>query len=1021
MSHYLTVHAIKIKIVPEISSLVGMSNLDDYGIYINGDDTQEIRVSEVAVAGLSELWTTGIIAQIGDRTKKISKGENGAVEEYSGLTVTFVNNNQLILRYKELGININGLRAELHEFIGTEADSDASSRDVIFTGTCAYEAASKWDENYWNVEIKNERMQRNAFVGTLISNDPVNGNFKDATDDMNGKTPPITIGKFQMFDGIPYPAKFIRTGGKQTVISNAYDSSNYYTPYGTNIFPIVGFSASYSGEPALGYRVLMGFGYSGNPLLLYPTLVGKWIKIIEGSSTDGSLSLVGKYRRITATGNPRILSGYGYTIDITIDSYFEQGPDFNDTVSATYQTWIQILNIPFVFSPDTWPCAGFLDDAEPGVVSSEALNIFSYKSNNSFLERKSYDVDSDNKLIITSSFAPIGFRKIASYGYEALSSSGNITLIINAILFNGDTSQMLSWDIFPLKNLAKYCDTTLGKWGLTSRIQVGSSNLYGENDTGFPFTIDTNSDVSGTNWCDKSAATYLDLQIEVHKDGYYMHDLWAAYEADIPIEKILFEYDSYYLGISMWSRSGDGASVYDASQVRFMMRRFVGALIETLPLAKSELYVDDNDGGGINNLPDFYYDSSTNNGNFFLVKSNSDWTSSPDNIYGHEIFKMNGIDSIDKLKAIYKIGFVFGTLKAANGYSIFKKYIHLNELAIICKMSVPIGNELYSLFAGRTFEDTWGSRKTAANLITNTVDVLEHFKRLQCGIEFGDTVEFGKAYSPGMLIKTGSGVEGSYDNAILDTVKTYSPAFQIHDTSKAYTDSICKEICRQFGLCTYTDIDGYECVTTIDAINPTETITFADIVTGSIGETKEPDLQDIYCQPIFKYRLNQGSGNFDQLMAVTNIQAASYDPSYTPGIDNTAHNLDVTTHDGEYIWNQCKANFNKYRHIEPCPSSFSDHDMVVLYADAVKIFSAKISRMGRKRNTCSVFYSKGKDYFAGKHIKIKLPFQTVNLSVEILLETVKICKRSIESGGSANRVDLSFVLLSDISTPFFFE
>jgi hypothetical protein len=1090
------VRGIKIKIVPEVAE----ADYPALGLYQNIDGTQEIRWSEAPVVAAVQTWTSGILCQIGSISRRLNTEGGGAQEDYSGLSIVVSNGDRLILKLKELGIILNGKTAELWEFEGTNTDSDSVSAVTQFVGTASYELNSAWDERFWNIEIKNNRYRRNAFFGTLVNNDPVNGSYPLATDDVAGGIVPATFGKFQIeADGRVNPAKFLRTAGKQRTLINSGLSSGgkYFTPIDQSIFPVLGnfVGVTTAGTKAISFvgcadklavgdhikiwtgfpdgadkeitditldmvtvdgsnatsstltfidflhkdgedispapcyvlqlgldevGALPGIAYEDWPvndmLGFMESLLNKWLQVIEGGAADNT-SLIGKYKRISKFQLFH-LEYDQMLVTVAVESFFEKTLSGASGAGGTNQAWVSICDIPFVFSGDTWPIAGFLDSTGNILPeTAKALELYAYKSDDSFLERKQYDTDPDTgKLIITSSMSPIGFKKLAPYGYEAVSSSDRNYIIINAMMFDGDPSQLLSFDIFPLINLAKYISDTLIAWGKPTYQSVAGSNLYLVTLTGA--TVGTNTDISGNAWCDKDDVASLSLSIILSRTPDDIQEFFAAYSAKIDIDKIVNEYNSYFLGINCFTMSGQsGETNFSNAKTHIRWRRFNGVSHEILLDANGDKYYDLYPGGGnIINLPDFYYLNRANpdyNSAFFYEKALS---AQDRKVSGYKLFPLQGISSVNQLKSILDIGFLFGTY--SGGYNTIHKQIHFNELALICQMSASISSELFALCAGRIFDDTWGTRKTAADMIVNPVDFIEHFTRLQWGGDVGDIVEYGKAYCPNIPIKTGADAgldNGSFDSAVLDEAKTFSPSWQVVDKEAAYTDVQIGSLCKTFDLCGYTDLNGNACLTTMELTDPAETILFTDII-GKIGKTQEPSIQNIYVQPYFNYGYNQGSKKFDRTLAVANVQAAAYLPGYTPGIDNTLFLLDPleVTPDGEFVWNACRVLYLKYGQIEPCPSSFSNQKMLTKYEDALKVFYKKIIGQARLRQSLSVSYGKGRYYHPGKHVKIKLPHQTLNLSIEVLIEEVKI-------GGYDDPVDLQVLLLEDVPTAFFFE
>jgi hypothetical protein len=1096
MTAPIIIQAVKIIISPIPA---GLPERTELGLYRDSSVSAELRWSEFPLTGTTQTWKAGILSRggIGDITAgELDTRRGGNVVAYSGLNLVVLNNNQLILRLKELGVNVNGLTAEIWEFIGTDADSDVTSATLQFSGICEYETGSSWDENLWRIQVKNSRFKRNAFLGTIINNSADVGNYPNATDDMNGKIIPITIGKFAMQGDTPNPAKFIRTAGKKKAFTNSMNKislSKYCTPEGQSAFPVVsnfcgytttgsnninvwgatlfftvgdhikiwsGFSdgadkiinsidagagtITVNGSAAnatgitlmdflhaldgittacLCYTIKIGLARNGafpapTPVLdnmagFMDSIVGKWLQCIIGGAIDNT-SLVGRYRKIA---HSQIIDwtiiGGECLVTVQLNSILEKNLSGNVTATATNQAWVSITNIPFEFENDVWPCAGFLDESRN--ITSNLKKLYVYKSDASFLEKKSYSVDSSGNLVINTSNAPIGFKEIAPYGYNASGSNGNL-VIIDAMQFENNPDSLISFDIIPINYLGLYAAATLANWGLPAYsnmdISGATSNAYWA--SGHLASISAYTKTGNLiNAYDKDDSTYVQFYYLFSNGSGVGPDYKIAFEADVNIASLKHEYDGYFFGLNIESHIGAAGDGYINSPFIVAFRKFMGNRTDIINTTTGGKYTDEGTiGGKIKNLPDFYYTARTldNNRAFFFTPVE---IAQMRTLSGYTVFPIS-LSTIDQLNSILHFGIIFSAL-SANNLSPIQATIKLFELALICKMSGSISNELYTLCSGRIFNSTWGSRKTAASLINNPVDIIEHWKRLQCGAEFGDTVEFGKAYSPSMLIKTGTG-EGGFDSTILTSVKLFTPAYQITDAGDAWTDTQVSALCKTFNLCSYVDNSGYECITTLDKINPSETVAFADILPGSIGETKEPEVQDVYVQPVINYQYNYGSDKYDRQLIILSVQADTYDATYTPGIDNTLYTLDVShaTPDGEWIWNKCHALFLKYRQVEKCPDDFSNQKMIVTYVDAVRLLDKKLDWMGRTRQELAVTYTKGKSYFAGKHIKIKLPHQTANLSVECLIEKSTVSKRR-------DRVDLRVVLLEDVPTAFFFE
>jgi hypothetical protein len=1087
MSHFKRIHAIRIPLD------VVVTQDTDLGIY-TADGSSEVRWSEYPMVGTDDLWTSGIISANGLGIEKQSADTRpgGTTASYDGYDIIIQDTKQNYLAFKELGINLLGRKIERYEFVGSEADSD--DEEIKLLSTLIIQD-SKWNESRWTISVRNAKYTQNAPMGTIINNNPDSGNYPLATDDINGKIVPITFGKFQVINGSPHPAKFLRTAGKQTLLSNSNLKSGgkYFTPIDQSIFPVV---ANFVGITTIGSNTLSLVGcadklatndhvliHSGFPdgtdkkvlniigeyvtvdgaaatssTLTYidflhkendsmsPTpcyvlqlgldvtgtlpgtwpvndmqnfmesLLNKWVQVIEGGASDGT-SLVGKYKKISEF-QLFDLSYDVMVVTVAVESFFEKNLSGTSGAGGTNQAWVSICDIPFRFDVDTWPMAGPLDDSGTilNVATAKALWLYAYKSDTSFLERKSYSTDDDGKLIITSSMSPIGFKKLAPYGYTAVPASALNYLIINTMMFDGDPSQLLSFDIFPLLAPEKFKDATLNTWGLagyTRHINDGLDNHY-VNDirSGFGFTEEDIVPANATR--DKDDATFHRF-IYSWVGGYVEsgYTTVLAFETGIDFSKITQKYDNYYLGLQIETHSGNAGDGFAHSPLLFKCRKFMGAPENILSASLGAKYCDEgNIGGLICTLPDFYYLGRSipdKNQNFNFIPPEA---GAMRKISGRVSFPFPSIATIGNINSVYKIGLLFQANWPSGGVTLpaiqFK--IIFYELALICQMSASISSELYALCAGRIFNDTWGARKDADDPIITPAEVIEHCERL--GNWGTNTVEPGKEYDPAALIKLAG--EGSFDSislmpsTITWTKGNYTPTFQIEEAGEAWTKEVVKNVCKTYGLCTYYDNDGMACIKNLEKESPSETIAFADLV-GDISDMLPPEIQDVYCQPILNYNYNSGSKKYDCQLIVTNVQAASWVSSYTIGFDNTT--LHDGKSDGQTVWESCHAVYVKYRQIEMPPSSWSNCKMVTTYEEAIEILKMKIDWMMKYRISLSVIYEKGRDYHIFKHVNIVLPHHTNGNIIECIIESITKDKKIKPQG----KVSLDLVLLDDPS------
>lgn len=280
-------------------------------------------------------------------------------------------------------------------------------------------------------------------------------------------------------------------------------------------------------------------------------------------------------------------------------------------------------------------------------------------------------------------------------------------------------------------------------------------------------------------------------------------------------------------------------------------------------------------------------------------------------------------------------------------------------------------------FKGRTYNDTWGGRKTASALIQNPVDILEYIKRQLLGSPPIDTAAF--------------------DHADLDDRRALTVARQIVNESDADTDKLTRSLCEQFFLISKIIPDGSESVTGlhIPGFATGQTVTLSDLI--SISETIEPRLQDVFVEPEIKYAYDHGTGDYTQRIAVTNITADEWQPSYTPGFTDV---------DGARVWSACKSLYRKYGIIEPMPDSLKESEWIVDYAGALWRIEKLIDWMDKKRLEISVGWTRGRLWEAGTYIKLKLSHRTGNDELICVCEEVRKNKRS-------DRVAARIVMLED--------
>lgn len=273
------------------------------------------------------------------------------------------------------------------------------------------------------------------------------------------------------------------------------------------------------------------------------------------------------------------------------------------------------------------------------------------------------------------------------------------------------------------------------------------------------------------------------------------------------------------------------------------------------------------------------------------------------------------------------------------------------------------------MIKGRVFTETWGTRKTVGELIENPIDQIEYILRQQNWSENSGTP----------LIKTSG--DGSFDSTNLDDIKDIESSRQITEYNEMYTDDLVKTLCNDFDLINYQDFDGNECIdvlTRVEGESITVEIEYSDCIKKS--DIKYPSPQEIFVEPVLNYAYDQATGVYLKTLKVVNISSATtWTADCTPGYN---------AEDGETVWETCKALFNKYKRIEPTPSSISNTFWITEYADAVNKVKNMLSWISKSKIDITVNYAFGRKLRIGQHINLTLPFETDAETKECIIESI---------------------------------
>lgn len=913
----------------------------------------EFRWAEIGIMGDEhndwQNWIGGMLAE--NPIDGIEEGgdttQGGCPVQYEGLSVTVCNTEKLLLLLNNIGVNLNNLPVEIYRHIPNYGFGPPIEKTVIFTGICE---EITWNETDLVIKCKNTRYKRNASHATVLD---------------NGVVVPMTFGILK-----PENPEIIECIAKMLRENDIIDEDHYTNAFfnGTNpditAFPVVnlqnenvlcpGTTATYFGAPCkITFQIN---GNAGSFSIADNTI----LEVVDGDGS-GQFALVDS---IATTGTPNQLL-------CTLKTLMKTSLSKGESPNEDKRSWIRFILVDRNYILDIWPCKGFIDK------SGNAL------SNNAEL----YSLSDKEKLI-----------RISDRSYEFLGVPDKNKLNIRIENCSEDINKILSYTILPITNLQLITSPNLNDWG-------GLGAFYYKIDDGV--YIDRASVPSGFQ---HQSALLANVHYATDKTMYPASfiprfkdesatginiSIICAFKFEMPDLPPDIDISLVHLGIFMYVKTnGGGADYYPKFHVeRF---RWPGLAFQKstdrVPLSMDALGLNRSDGFILINLPDNYFNPYNDSKNYPFIKEMPDI-----NVYyrtGVDTFKIPSITK-ENYKQLKTIGIFTQIIILKDVWYNWEHYIR--ELAVVLNQgTIDIGKELHTPFAGRVFNSTWGGRKTATNMITNPIEITEHIKRLGNWGETGEKKNWGKEYATTAKIKTSG--EGSFDDASLADIKTFSPAFQLFDEDKMNSDSIITALCRNFDFCSYIDADGNECVSPLYKTNPTETIELKDVV-GDIGEIKEPDSNDIFCEPVVKYAYDATIDSFKKTLAVNNIESDAWQSSFTPGFNAT---------DGEIVWNKCKSLYVRFRQITQPSGEFTDQYMIPTYDGAVKYLIAKLDKMARRRVPLSVYYAKGKDYHFAKHVMLKLAYHTNDYSLECFIERIKKNKND-------DLVELTLVLIDDIT------
>lgn len=983
----------------------------------------QFRFVQTTHANFELVWKAGLIVR--DGFQNLSSASDfrwgGNLVQYKGLNVVVANTleNGTDKFWKKLDnavISLNGLRADIIEL---DVSTNPATETAIYRGVA--EAPPSWTETTFTIPIMSQFYKRQSNLSTQIDNS-INGNRLNAEAINNGKIIPITVGEI-------LKAKFLRTASAifplittdagldlgATIVMFATSSES-----GTQIFPVIEDGGD---TPPKQYKIQLGtsvgWTVGGVPkttgTITLASLVGQYIHVIDGTGS-------GAYRQITQAFiflETSVGSVPGSNILLaTVADYFEETLEH----AGADQSWVQIEDIEREYEADVWDCKNYIDSS--GNVVTQALELYSY------IEEKSVVIPSDAPAVDTRTPIDeqiIQYRRLPEYAYDdATSGTGNNKIEIDVKLFNASPDKMDSFVILPVRNIQALA--SMSPWNVPdssplSWVLVQDGIFRASIDTVNPIpTLPVPANFDDLIDKDKSTSEQFAYSIASNNNT---HRILNALSFELPVYPTGLDYDTVYVlfrGTQEVVKTGGAGNVSTVYKFQLGWRRFVATdhlIIENqVGSASADIEVD--------STPDFYYDPQADTRNLNFYVSN---IAGNDLLAGFTNLEIAGVDTEEKYNSIFELGLFmeYDHTTGGPGVVIFLSETSFYELAVAFKKEISIKQELYSPIRGRIFDDTFGGRKTAANMMENPIDVIEHILRLQDWSEMGGKgTNWGKEYAPNPKINTGSSAEGGLDYAELDPVKGFKCTRQILSYNDAWSDKMIKSLCRQYFLCSFQTDDGKENISTIGRLDttPTVALTLADVIPGSLQNVREPSTEDIFVEPFVRYNFNNARKSFDNIIRITNTSKDTYEIGFVTG---------YTGGDAEVIWDRAHKLWQHYRVIEEPPTEMTDAVWIKEDEDAKQYLLNWLDWMGvyekedvglvvapKRRITFSVSYKTAttisalrKRWFVSMHFNLTLPFQTNAVTVQCMIEAINFDLNK----GVAN---VTAILLDDTSAVVYF-
>lgn len=615
----------------------------------------ELRWSESPVQGYAPLITA-----IGDITTKLDLGNGGNIEQYSAMSFSIVNLNQMNLVFDDMDYPLINAIVICEDYY-----PDISQSKVVYVGIIDRYSADDVELSF-ECEAWEDKKNKNLTTKIIVGE---NGNYPMAPEGVKDQIIPLCFGESDPETGryfkLPCTKNVYKTLTQQNILDlvNAPEQENI--PAFLDEFPVFE-------ETTTDYTYWVKLGKVDLQNVNMNNLVNKYIyaskcPINTDINPNNENSDEGRISKILSVWvREGYESGENAMIGITIEDQINLYG--NEYSNHKYQSYIQFVdkgisatelelyrwetgseNMGFCTEPKIY----LGDNRKSCLHGKDSLKLIT--NHNSIGVRKTYEEPEENKFV----------------GYKIVTLPGLITPINDIV------------------TLSKYNDPIFHddgeEWDLSQFLRTGN---YGHYINGITQGITLTTTISSI-----SMDPDPDNR-DIHKFQYYStteHEWEQAHKINIrafrfPLPEINFDFNECYIGI-------DTTCLCDFSNAPVLgLQKYLGVAdwaIENLGQF-DKIFT-------LNNLPDWFYDNSTKTGNkdFFDNNGIKDTTSGNFTRYtGFKNYLVENCDSVEKYRQ-YKEGLLFFPRHYEAGTHIFTEVMSIRKLCLIFRTNVDMGDYLY--------------------------------------------------------------------------------------------------------------------------------------------------------------------------------------------------------------------------------------------------------------------------------------------------------------------------------------